>query len=202
MVWAALCHRWCHHNRFIHLVPANSKLVSSSAAATCPSQLSSGKMLEGESDLIFCIAVEFYDRDNLRQLANELLEGVTIGNRKYYLFSAYFERKAREIGTRDCTLIAREVMQDWIRERPREATKTNLYKVIVKIIPLGGSDFESVLTSKLELKDKLTIQLYLSCEKEGPSALTFFKVQSFFNWSQLFEQFEKKTASKFLVNNL
>ena len=153
-------------------MPANTKLVSSSPAATCASQLSNREMLEGESDLLFCIAVEFYKLDHLYDLA--MLLGVTKWNRKGYHLTDYVRHKAVEIGTRDNALIVREVLRDWIRERPREATKTNLYKVIAKIIPSVGGKFKSVLTSKLELKDQLTDQLYiLSCEKRGPTCTCF-----------------------------
>ena len=124
-------------------------------------------MLEGEDDLLYCIAVEFYDESHLSKLAIKLLEGVVIWSRKDCRTSDYLKRIARNIGTCDGTLIAQEVLRDWIRERPEEATKTNLYKVIAEIIPLVGGMFKSVLTSKLELKDQLTNQLYISCEKRG-----------------------------------
>ena len=159
--FAAICHRLCHHNCFIHLVPSDTKLVSSSPAAKCPSQLSSDEMLEGESDLLLCIAVEIYKRPELDSLACKLFDG-GIGRKS----QEYINDKAAKMGTRDPAVLARELLYDWVRERPMEATKTRLYEILSKIQTYPEYKFKPFLTSKLELHDQLTNQLYISCEKK------------------------------------
>ena len=156
------CHHCCHYDCFIHLVPANTKLVSSSPAAECPSQLSSEEMLEGESDLMYCIAMEIYEKKWMKELAIKLLEGG-----KGRGVDAYIERKVAEIKTQDPALLVNEVLKDWIREGPREATKTRLYEVLSIVYPRALLLFKPFLTSKLELHDQLTNQLYISREKRA-----------------------------------
>ena len=157
VVLPAICHHRCHRNRLIYLfVPADTKLVSSSPAATCrPSQPSSGEMLEGENDLLFCIAVEFYDprSPDVGNLALQLLEDEVECNEGG---SRYMESKRAEIQSRDPALLAWEILKDWVRERPTEATKTRLYEALEKVNHGIARRFQSVLTSKLELLEQIT----------------------------------------------
>ena len=162
VVFAAICHRLCHHNCFIHLVPADTKLVSSSPDAKCPSQLSSEEMLEGESDLVYCIAMEIYTHKYLHDLAVKLRQGG-----RYRCVDDYIANKADEIHTHDHALLAREVLEDWITETPREATKTRLCEVLSEVSPHAWDRFKFFLTSKLELHDQLTNQPYISREKRA-----------------------------------
>ena len=118
---------WCCCICLIKFFSANPPVDSyrSAFATACPSQQNRGDILERGRELLDDISEEFSDNRKVTELAVRLLNDVDEGG-------FWFVQKEMDINS-DPVVIAKKVLEKWIKKKPTEATTANLIAVLTNI---------------------------------------------------------------------
>ena len=92
-----------------------------------------------DDPLLTEISKEFFDFERLQALAAQLLQGVGKGG------YAFVRRHTVRGGVPDPVPLTREVLYEWIQEKPSVATRGALYEVLRKVNPAAAVNFRSKL---------------------------------------------------------
>ena len=135
---------WLYLLNLIAAAPALA--ISRPVPATPRCSQQSGDTLERGSTLLEEIAKKFYTHESTSLLAIYLLENIGKGGDAFLERMKWKSHTERDPATsREPNVLARLVLEEWIKHKPWGATKTKLHEILEKVNPGAACGFQVCL---------------------------------------------------------